>query len=103
MQEEEREGETGGSDGRAMTDACELADPSEWASDALFAGAEEEKGEICSGRSLTVARGGLERCSLLPRLTAASAPCRGRLCADHPSEAAVPSPSARHSTRRPNL
>lgn len=57
MQEEEREGGAGGGDGRATTDACDPADPLEWASDALFAGAGEEKGEICSGRSLTVARG----------------------------------------------
>lgn len=41
-----------------MTDASELADPLEWVSDALFAGAGEEKGEICSGKSLSVARGG---------------------------------------------
>lgn len=85
---------------RSQTDACETADPSDWDSDALSAG--EGRGEICSGRSLR-AEMGLERCYLLPHLTAASAPCRGGLCAHPPPEAAVPSPSAHHSARRPNL
>lgn len=47
MQEEEREAEMGGSDGRPTTDACELL--IHWSGPVmLFRGAEEQKGEICS-------------------------------------------------------
>lgn len=101
MQEEGKERKMRGSDRRTTADLCGPPEPPEWATSA---GTGEGRWQL-HGETLAAVRerGGVARCCPLPALTVASVPRRGGLRADPPSEAAVPPPPARHSSRRPNL
>lgn len=95
----------GGSDGLASPQRSVAASPSGqqcsvcwgWAGEMLPA----VLSRACGGSQRSTV--GLKSCCPLPVLTSVSDLCRGDLCADPPPEAAVPPPSACHSTCCPNL